>query len=132
MAALAWITVFTGAYVIYPWYRAVPPAGGTALNAFPQALLKSSPATVGWHAIGMEWKEHVAWFTPISISMAAAVSIRYGRNLKSIPQLRAAVLIFVVMSLISAGIAGGFGAMLDKKAPVEGGPMINLQPGGTR
>ncbi len=27
MAAVAWITVLTGAYVIYPWYRAVPPAG---------------------------------------------------------------------------------------------------------
>ena len=132
MSVLAWITVFTGAYLIYPWYRAVPPAGVTALNAFPQALLRSSPATMGWHAIGMEWKEHVAWFTPISISMAAVVFLRYGRNLKSIPQLRAAVLIFVIVSLISAGIAGGFGAMLDKKAPVEGGPMINLKPGGTR
>ena len=27
MALIAWVTVITGAYVIYPWYRAVPPAG---------------------------------------------------------------------------------------------------------
>ena len=27
MAVVAWITVLTGAYVIYPWYRAVPPVG---------------------------------------------------------------------------------------------------------
>lgn len=132
MAVIAWITVFTGAYIIYPWYRAIPPAGVSALNAFPQALLKSSPTTIGWHTIGMEWKEHVAWITPISTSMAAAVSIRYGRSLKTISLLRTAVLIFVVVSLVSAGIAGEFGAMLDKKAPVEGGSMIDLAPGGRR
>lgn len=27
MVILAWLTVFSGAYIIYPWYRAVPPAG---------------------------------------------------------------------------------------------------------
>ena len=27
----------------------------------------------------MEWKEHVAWFTPISITMVAALFLRYGR-----------------------------------------------------
>jgi len=25
MVILAWLTVFTGTYLIYPWYRAVPP-----------------------------------------------------------------------------------------------------------
>ena len=73
MAVLAWLTVLTGAYIIYPWYRAVPPPGTANLAAFPQRLLLSSPATIGWHSIGMEWKEHVAWLVPISITMAAAV-----------------------------------------------------------
>ena len=27
MAALAWVAVLTGTYVIYPWYRAAPPPG---------------------------------------------------------------------------------------------------------
>jgi hypothetical protein len=27
MAVLAWLAVFSGAYIVYPWYRAVPPAG---------------------------------------------------------------------------------------------------------
>jgi hypothetical protein len=129
MSVLAWITVFTGAYIIYPWYRAVPPSGTTALNAFPQALLQSSPTTSGWHSIGMEWKEHVAWLSPISITMAAAVFIRYGRHLKTHAQLRSAVLLFTVVSLIAAAVAGVFGAMLDKKAPVEGGRLINLNRG---
>ncbi len=81
----------------------------------------SSPATSGWHSIGMEWKEHVAWLVPISITMAAAVFARHGRNLKMQPELRIAVLAFVWISLFAAGIAGFFGAMINKNAPVEGG-----------
>ena len=59
LAGLAWLAVFAGAYVIYPWYRAVPPAGA-ALAGYPQRLLMSNPTTSGWHDIGMEWKEHIA------------------------------------------------------------------------
>jgi hypothetical protein len=129
MAVLAWITVLTGAYVIYPWYRAVPPVGTTNLAAFPQRLLLSNPATSGWRSIGMEWKEHIAWIAPISITMAAAVFARHGRNLKVQPELRSAVLGFVWISLISAGIAGFFGAMINKNAPVDGGTTIHLMQG---
>jgi len=126
MAIVAWITVLTGAYVVYPWYRAVPPAGTSILAGFPQALLKSRPETIGWHSIGMEWKEHIAWFVPISITMAAAVFSHYGRCLKNYPQLRAAVLIFMFASFASAGIAGFFGAELNKHAPVDGGATMRL------
>ncbi len=131
MAVVAWLAVLTGAYVIYPWYRAVPPAGAD-LAAFPQRLLMSSPATIGWHSTGMEWKEHVAWFAPISITMAAAVFRHYGRNLRNQPELRAAVLGFVWISLVAAGIAGFFGATINKKAPVEGGPTIHFVQGEQR
>ena len=27
MVVLAWASVISGAYIIYPWYRAIPPAG---------------------------------------------------------------------------------------------------------
>lgn len=126
MAVLAWLAVLTGAYVIYPWYRAVPPAGTADLSAFPQRLLMSNPSTIAWHSIGMEWKEYVAWIVPISITMAAAVVFRYGRQLGSHPQLRRAVLSFVVVSFVAAGIAGFFGAMLNKNAPVKGGRTIQI------
>jgi len=132
MAALAWLTVLTGAYVIYPWYRAVPPPGTANLAAFPQRLLMASPTTSGWHSIGMEWKEHVAWIVPISITMAASVVLQYGRNLKNHPQLRSAVLAFVWISFIAAGVAGFFGAMINKNAPVEGGPVIHIMQGETK
>src|ERR1039457_3230355 len=43
MTALAWAAVLTGAYVIYPWYRATPPPGTVDLSMYPQRLLMSSP-----------------------------------------------------------------------------------------
>jgi len=129
MAVLAWFTVLTGAYIVYPWYRAAAPPGATNLAAFPQRLLLASPSTSAWHSIGMEWKEHVAWIVPISITMAAAVVARYGRNLRVQPELRSAVLAFVWISLLCAGVAGFFGAMIDKNAPVEGGATIHIAQG---
>lgn len=127
MAVIAWLAVLSGAYIIYPWYRAVAPAGITGLAGYPQRLLQSSAATAQWHAIGMEWKEHVAWLAPISITMAAAVFSQYGsRGLREHRPLRTAVLGFVLVSFFSALVAGMFGAMLSKKAPVNGGATIHL------
>jgi hypothetical protein len=126
MAALAWMTVLTGAYVIYPWYRAVPPAGTTDLAQFPQRLLLASPGTAGWHSVGMEWKEYVAWFAPIGMTMVAVVFRKYGEQLGQHRQLRAAVLGFVCVAFLSAAIAGFFGAMLVKAAPVQGGRTVQL------
>lgn len=129
MAVLAWLSVLTGTYIIYPWYRALPPAGTTDLSVFPQRLLMSNPATAGWHSLGMEWKEHVGWLVPIAITMAAAVFIRYGRSLKQHPALRNAILGFVFISFVAAGIAGFFGAELDSHAPVRGGAKMQIMPG---
>jgi hypothetical protein len=129
MAALAWMAVLTGAYVIYPWYRAAAPPGAVDLAAFPQRLLMSRPTTSAWHSIGMEWKEHVAWLVPISTTMAAAVFFRYGKCLRSHPPLRNAVLGFLGVSFLAAGVAGFFGAMLNKNAPVQGGSTIHVVQG---
>jgi hypothetical protein len=132
MALLAWLTVLSGTYIIYPWYRATPPLGTTNLVGFPQKLLMANPSTMAWHSIGMEWKEHVAWLVPISITMAAFVFIKYGRNLRNKTEVRNTMLCFVLVSFLAAGIAGFFGAMLDKYAPVQGGDNIELIHGGQR
>ena len=129
MVVLAWTAVLTGAYVIYPWYRAAAPPGTVDFSAFPQRLLMSSPHTIGWHSLGMEWKEHVAWFAPISITLVAFVFIQYGRDLKNHRHLRSAVLCFALASFVAAGIAGFFGAMINKYAPVQGGHTIQLSQG---
>jgi len=129
MVVLAWGAVLTGAYVVYPWYRALPPPGTVDLSMFPQRLLISNPATAGWHSLGMEWKEYVAWFAPISITMVMAVFVRYGHDLKNHRQLRNAVLGFAAASFLAAGIAGLLGAMINKNAPVYGGKTIQLARG---
>jgi hypothetical protein len=132
MTLLAWLAVFTGAYVIYPWYRAAVPPGTLRLAAYPQALLQLSASTSAWHSIGMEWKEHVAWLTPISITMATAVFMQYGRGLQAHRELRNAVLGFVLVSFLATGVAGFLGAMIDKNAPVEGGATIHFVQGQAR
>ena len=126
MAVLAWATVISGSYIVYPWYRAVPPPGTTDLALYPRKLLLSSPLTAGWHNLGMEWKEHIAWLTPIAMTMVAYVFIKYGPRLALFRDLRNAVLGFVVVAFIATGVAGAFGAFLNKYAPVRGGADIVL------
>jgi hypothetical protein len=129
MAILAWATVFLGAYAIYPWYRAHPPAGTINLTGYPQRLLISSPTTTGWHDIGMEWKEHLAWFAPITMTAVAYIFARYGGQLRLIRGLRNGVFGLMVVGFVAASVAGFFGAMLNKHAPVRGGADIVLMRG---
>ncbi len=129
MAVLAWVAVLTGTFLVYPWYRAAAPAGTIDLSGYPQKLLMAHAATSGWHSLGMEWKEHVAWFTPIAITMVAFVLIKYGRDLRNHRSLRATLLAFTAASFLAAGVAGFFGAMIDKYAPVQGGATISLSHG---
>ncbi len=126
MAGLAWLTVLSGTYLVYPWYRANPPPGTTDLSGFPQKLLLSSPRTAGWHTLGMEWKEHVSWFTPIAMTMVAYVFITYGPQLARHRGLRNAVMGFTAVAFLATAVAGAFGAFLDNRAPVRGGPEIVL------
>ena len=131
MAGLGWAAVLSGAYVVYPWYRAALPAGVTNLAGYPQRLLMSSPTTIEWHRLGMEWKEHVAWFAPIAMTMVAYVLTKYRGGIREHPRVRRAVIAFTVVALLAGGIAGGFGAMIDKAAPVDGGGAVRLM-GGSR
>jgi uncharacterized membrane protein len=126
MVILAWLTVFSGAYIVYPWYRAVPPAGITDLSEYPRRLLLSSGKTSEWHNVGMEWKEHVSWIAPISMTMVAYVVTKYGRAFAKLQHMRTAVLAFTVIAFVATGVAGAFGAFLNKYAPVRGGSVIIL------
>src|SRR5258708_24933213 len=38
MVILAWLAVLSGAYIVYPWYRAVPPAGPGDPAEYPPTL----------------------------------------------------------------------------------------------
>jgi hypothetical protein len=129
MAGLAWLAVFAGAYLVYPWYRARPPAKIADLSAYPQRLLMSNPATAGWHDIGMEWKEHLAWFAPICLTAVAYIFLKYRGQLRRHWGMREAVIGFVVLAFLATATAGFFGAMLNKNAPVRGGANIVLMGG---
>lgn len=123
---LGWAAVFAGAYIVYPWYRAVPPAGTASLAAFPQSLLLSSSTTAGWHRLGMEWKEHIAWFAPIVMTALAYLFTSQRAVIRAHRQVRNAVLTFALVTFASAGLAAFFGAMINKVAPVRGGSEIHL------
>lgn len=129
MAVLAWAAVLAGAYLVYPWYRAIAPAGTADLSDYPQRLLMANPMTIGWHSLGMEWKEHIAWFAPMTLTTVAFVFVKYGRQLANFRGLRNAVLALAVVALLSTAVAAGFGAMLNKYAPVRGGGEIILMKG---
>jgi hypothetical protein len=129
MVVLAWLAVISGAYIVYPWYRAVPPAGATDLADYPRRLLLSSGKTSEWHNVGMEWKEHVAWLAPIAMTMVAYVTMKYGRAITRPRHMRSAVLGFAVAAFVATGVAGVFGAFLNKYAPVRGGSVIILMEG---
>lgn len=118
MAAVAWLTVLSGTYIVYPWYRDQPPEGAD-LAFYPRSLLLSDPSTAGWHKFGMEWKEHVAWIAPILATAVAYIVTRYGPELVHQPRLRRILVWLFTASFAAAAVAGLFGAFITKVAPVR-------------
>jgi hypothetical protein len=121
MAILAWLTVIIGTWIIYPWYRAKPPsnAPAAALADYPKAVLLSDAKTSDWHNFGMEWKEHIAWFSPILATTVAFVVMQYGRQIARDPKVRRALLVLYMVSFFCAAVAGVFGAFINKMAPTR-------------
>jgi lipopolysaccharide export LptBFGC system permease protein LptF len=123
MAVVAWLTVITGTFIAYPWYRARPPEGTdladpARLADYPRYLLLAQEKTAQWHEFGMEWKEHVAWIAPFLATAVAFAVIYYGVQLVRRNEIRRAVIVFFVLAFLAAGVAGLFGAFITKAAPV--------------
>jgi hypothetical protein len=119
MAAVAWITVITGTWIVYPWYRAPAPKGTTDLTSYPKALLLATPGKEDWHDFGMEWKEHVAWISPILATAVAFIVIYYGNQLIVDKRLRYTAVGLFVAAFAAAGISGLLGAFITKAAPIQ-------------
>lgn len=111
MAVAAWGTVLSGTWIVYPWYREDIPES-------PRSLLLADPATEEWHHFGMEWKEHVAWISPILATAVAFIVLYYGAGLIRHDRVRRATLVLFVLALAFAAIAGLFGALITKAAPL--------------
>jgi hypothetical protein len=111
MAVAAWLTVITGSYIVYPWYR-------DAAASSPKSKLLADPGTADWHSFGMEWKEHIAWIAPL-LATAVAVSVTYyGTSLIRHQGVRKALMAFFAAAFLIAGVAGALGAFITKAAPV--------------
>jgi len=118
MAIAAWLTVLTGTYKVYVWYRAAPPSGTTDFSKYPKAALLANPDKADWHDFGMEWKEHIAWIAPILATAVAAMVIYYGPRLAHEPRIRSILLGVFVLAFGIAAVAGMMGAFITKAAPV--------------
>jgi hypothetical protein len=112
MAMAAWGTVITGTWIVYPWYREKTPDS-------PKSILLLSESTKDWHEFGMEWKEHIAWISPILATVAAFIVIYFGTGLIKHDRARKIVMTLFVLAFATAAIAGIFGALITKVAPVK-------------
>lgn len=111
MAVVAWLTVLTGTWIVYPWYRSEPDGAKFDLLA--------SDATAKWHEFAMEWKEHVAWIAPMLATAVAVGVIYYGADLIRERRIRDGFIAFFAAAFLIAGIAGLLGALITKAAPVR-------------
>jgi hypothetical protein len=111
MAVAAWGTVISGTWVVYPWYR-------EDIADSPRSLLLADPDLEEWHHFGMEWKEHVAWLSPVLATVVAFVVLYYGTGLARHDRVRRTTLVLFVLAFLFAAIAGLFGALITKAAPV--------------
>jgi hypothetical protein len=131
MAGLVWAAVLTGTWLVYPWYREklagddFSGCNGLALpnstTCSPRDFLLSNVSgnTSEWHTFGMEWKEHIAWFSPFFATVAMFLVLYYGRGLARNNTARWITISFFVLAFATAAITGIWGALITKAAPVK-------------
>lgn len=111
MATIAWVTVITGTWIVYPWYREESP------TAAKSVLLENSD-TSNWHEFGMEWKEHLAWMAPMLATAAAFIVFYYRTDLIRNQTARKIAMGLLIAAFAIAAIAGILGALITKNASV--------------
>jgi len=116
MAAVAWLTVISGTWMVYPWYRAEPPDGADVAD-FPRSYLLANESMSSWHTFGMEWKEHVGWLSPFLATAVAWIVWRYGPQLAEETKLRRLLMGMLTLGFVTALISGVLGAFINKVAP---------------
>jgi hypothetical protein len=120
MTVFVWVAVLMGTWIVYPWYRAKPPANSNeSLTQYPKFLLVSKPETADWHEFGMEWKEHLAWLAPILMTAVAYSVTRRGRAIVNDSALRRTLLAIYSIAFFCAAVAGLLGALINKAAPIH-------------
>ena len=117
MTVLVWATVISGTFGVYIWYRAGAPEGAD-LTQYPRNFLLADPNLSGWHTFAMEWKEHIAWISPILLTAVTYMVWRYRRELVVNRLLRITIMILLAFGFLTAAVAGVLGALITKVAPI--------------
>ena len=112
MAVVACLTVVSGTWIVYPWYREDTPSSA-------KSELLADASTADWHDFAMEWKEHIAWISPILATIVAFIVLYYGTNLIRHDRVRRTAMLLFVLAFVFAGVAGALGAFITKVAPVK-------------
>lgn len=111
MMLTSWLTVISGTYLVYIWYRAKIPES-------PRSRLLADPLKAAWHNFGMEWKEHVSWLTPILMTAVAFLVSFYDAQIFKRQDIRQRILWLYVIAFLAAAVGGVFGAFINKVAPI--------------
>ena len=130
MAVIAWATVITGTWIVYPWYR-VKLAGAKfdkcAGLELPSAvcsprdflLANVKGETAEWH--NSAWSGRNTWpgRAPLLATSAFLLVLYYGPRIMARPWLRTAIIVMLVGAFAAAAVAGAFGAFINKVAPIS-------------
>jgi hypothetical protein len=118
-AGVLWLAVLAGTYIVFPPYRATPPAGLTDLAQFPRSLIQANPDTAWLHSFAMESKEHVPWIASMLATAVAFVTVRYPSKVLDDDALRsmAGILLGICFALVS--FVSLMGVFVNKVAPLQ-------------
>jgi hypothetical protein len=118
-AAVLWLTVLAGTYIIFPPYRATPPVGLTDLSHFPRSLIQASPETVWLHSFAMESKEHMPWIASMLATAVAFVAVRRRSEVLQSSSLRNMAAILLALSFAMVSFVSLMGVFVNKVAPLQ-------------
>jgi hypothetical protein len=118
-SVLLWLAVLGGAVLVFPLYRAAPPADVTTLADYPRAFLLANPETAWLHLFGMEIKEHLPWVAAMLTTAAAFIARRYRTSLLANAQMRRMVSASLVISFAIVGWVALLGVFVNKVAPLQ-------------
>lgn len=118
-AVVLWIAVLSGTYIIFPAYRATPPAGLTDLAAFPRSMLLGNPETAWLHAFAMESKEHMPWIAAMLATAVAFVAVHRRSMLLADPRLRSMSMTLLAICFALVSFTALLGTFVNKVAPLE-------------
>lgn len=118
-AAMLWLTVLVGTYIVFPPYRATPPAGLSDLGQFPRSFVLASPGTAWLHSLAMETKEHLPWIASMLVTAVAFVSMRYRTDVLHDASLRKIALTLLAISFALVVLVSLLGVFVNKVAPLH-------------